>query len=67
MDGNWCAQAEMVAVFLTFGPLDTAKDIYRNITLEKLALIRFILDQQRGFTAAHQNWEQSSTVNEIFK
>jgi hypothetical protein len=55
----------MVAVFLTFHPLDTAKDIYRNITLEKLALIRFILEQQKGFTAAHQNWERSSTVNEI--
>lgn len=41
--------------------IDTAKDIYRNITLEKLALIRFILEQQRGFTAAHQNWERSST------
>lgn len=29
--------------------------------MEKLALIRFFLEQQKGFTAAHQNWEQSST------
>lgn len=41
--------------------IDTAKDIYRNITLEKLALIRFFLEQQKVFTTAHQNWEQSST------
>lgn len=41
--------------------IDTAKDIYRNVTMEKLALIRFILEQQKGFTAAHQNWERSST------
>lgn len=63
MDGNWCVLAEMVTIFLTFHPLDTAKDIYRNITFEKLALIRFILEQQKGFTAAHQNWARSSTFN----
>lgn len=40
--------------------IDTAKDLYRNITLEKLALIRFFLEQKKGFTTAHQNWERSS-------
>jgi hypothetical protein len=63
MDGNWCVPAQMVAVSLTFHPLDTAKDLYRNITLEKLALIRFFLEQKKGFTTAHQNWERSSIVS----
>ncbi|KAG2339676.1 hypothetical protein BDR05DRAFT_1061997 [Suillus weaverae] len=52
---------QLCFAFRRWMEIDTAKDIYRNITLEKLALIRFILEQQRGFTAAHQNWERSST------
>ncbi|KAG2747508.1 hypothetical protein P692DRAFT_20834519 [Suillus brevipes Sb2] len=56
---------QLCFAFRRWMEIDTAKDIYRNITLEKLALIRFILEQQKGFTAAHQNWERSSTVNEI--
>ncbi|KAG0697906.1 hypothetical protein DFH29DRAFT_1003330 [Suillus ampliporus] len=52
---------QLCFAFRRWMEIDTAKDIYRNITLEKLALIRFILEQQRGFTAARQNWERSST------
>lgn len=56
---------ELLAVSLTFHRQDTAKDIYRNITLEKVALIRFILEQQKPFAAARQNWERSFTVEAI--
>ncbi|KAG2098988.1 uncharacterized protein F5147DRAFT_814675 [Suillus discolor] len=52
---------QLCFAFRRWMEIDTAKDIYRNITMEKLALIRFFLEQQRGFTAAHQNWERSST------
>ncbi|KAG1738131.1 uncharacterized protein EDB91DRAFT_1347715 [Suillus paluster] len=52
---------QLCFAFRRWMEIDTAKDIYRNITLEKLALIRFILEQQKGFTAARQNWERSST------
>ncbi|KAG1854754.1 hypothetical protein C8R48DRAFT_318668 [Suillus tomentosus] len=52
---------QLCFAFRRWMEIDTAKDIYRNITMEKLALIRFFFDQQRGFTAAHQNWERSST------
>ncbi|KAG2152751.1 hypothetical protein DEU56DRAFT_775804 [Suillus clintonianus] len=52
---------QLCFAFRRWMEIDTAKDIYRNITLEKLTLIRFILEQQKGFTAARQNWERSST------
>ncbi|KAG1884491.1 uncharacterized protein F5891DRAFT_1004101 [Suillus fuscotomentosus] len=52
---------QLCFAFRRWMEIDTAKDIYRNITMEKLALIRFFLEQQREFTAAHQNWERSST------
>jgi hypothetical protein len=65
LDGNWCVSAELAAVSLTFHYQDTAKDIYRNITLEKVALIRFILEQQKPFAAARQNWERSFIVGTI--
>ncbi|KAG1803335.1 uncharacterized protein BJ212DRAFT_1487045 [Suillus subaureus] len=58
---NSCDQPSSALRSVDWMEIDTAKDIYRNITLEKLALIRFFREQQNGFTAAHQNWERSST------
>ncbi|OAX40823.1 hypothetical protein K503DRAFT_713840 [Rhizopogon vinicolor AM-OR11-026] len=52
---------QLCFAFRRWMEIDTAKDIYRNITLEKVALIRFILEQQKPFAAARQNWERSST------
>ncbi|KAJ8590380.1 hypothetical protein M405DRAFT_816361 [Rhizopogon salebrosus TDB-379] len=50
---------QLCFAFRRWMEIDTAKDIYRNITLEKVALIRFILEQQKPFAAAHQIWESS--------
>ncbi|KAH7910345.1 hypothetical protein BJ138DRAFT_116876 [Hygrophoropsis aurantiaca] len=39
--------------------IDAAKDIYRNVTLEKIALIRIILEREKISKASVQGWEQS--------
>lgn len=65
LDGNRCVLVDFAVVSLTFHCQDTAKDIYRNITLEKIALIRFIMEQQKPFEAARQNWERSFIVEAI--
>ncbi|KAH7882822.1 hypothetical protein F5I97DRAFT_135194 [Phlebopus sp. FC_14] len=40
--------------------IDTAKDIYRNITAEKMSLLRLLTEREKTSKAAQQLWEQTS-------
>ncbi|EGO29352.1 hypothetical protein SERLADRAFT_412890 [Serpula lacrymans var. lacrymans S7.9] len=45
---------------LIYIPTDTAKDIYRNATLEKISLIRFMLGREKAMKDVVQSWERTS-------
>ncbi|KAH0834925.1 hypothetical protein J3R83DRAFT_10609 [Lanmaoa asiatica] len=40
--------------------IDTAKDIYRNITEEKAILVRFLAEREKGSRTTQQRWEKTA-------
>ncbi|KAG9311609.1 hypothetical protein JVU11DRAFT_7818 [Chiua virens] len=40
--------------------IDTAKDIYRNITEEKAILVRFLMEREKGSKTTQQLWENTA-------
>ncbi|KAF9220743.1 hypothetical protein BS17DRAFT_298547 [Gyrodon lividus] len=40
--------------------IDTAKDIYRNITIDKVTLLRFLTEREKNSRGAQQIWEQTT-------
>ena len=48
-------------IFISLGA-DVAKEIYRNITAEKLALVRLLTEREKNAVAIRQSWEQANQV-----
>ena len=49
-------------VFISLGA-DVAKEIYRNITAEKLALVRFLTEREKNAVATQRSWAQANQVS----
>jgi len=48
-------------VFISLGA-DVAKEIYRNITAEKLALVRFLTEREKNVMATQRSLAQANQV-----
>ena len=48
-------------IFISLGA-DVAKEIYRNITAEKLALVRLLTEREKNAVAIRRSWEQANQV-----
>ncbi|KDQ60278.1 hypothetical protein JAAARDRAFT_126349, partial [Jaapia argillacea MUCL 33604] len=55
---------QLCHAFRRWNDIDTAKDIYRNATLEKLALIRLMAQREKKTDEAQMRWEQTREVGE---
>ncbi|TFK47598.1 hypothetical protein OE88DRAFT_1665828 [Heliocybe sulcata] len=54
---------QLCYAFRRWNDIDTAKDIYRNATLEKLALIRLLVDREKSLKRTQEQWESLRIVN----
>ncbi|KZT22727.1 hypothetical protein NEOLEDRAFT_626652 [Neolentinus lepideus HHB14362 ss-1] len=52
---------QLCYAFRRWNDIDTAKDIYRNATLEKLALIRLLVTREKLLVQSQEQWEALRT------
>ncbi|KAF8886580.1 hypothetical protein BD779DRAFT_1441612, partial [Infundibulicybe gibba] len=53
---------QLCFAFRRWNDIDTAREIYKNVTLEKIALIRFMLDHEKMARQNLQSWENQQPV-----
>ncbi|KAL4073485.1 hypothetical protein J3A83DRAFT_4228864 [Scleroderma citrinum] len=51
---------QLCFAFRRWSDIDVAKDIYRNITTEKLALVRFLTEREKNAVATQRSWVQAN-------
>lgn len=62
-DGGQSAQ--LCFAFRRWLDIDIAKDVYRNITSEKLALLKFLNEREKNAMTAQQLWTQTNQVESL--
>jgi predicted membrane-bound dolichyl-phosphate-mannose-protein mannosyltransferase len=60
---NVCLLWNLLILTVFDSQLDTAKDIYKNATLEKIALLRFLLVREKSAATNMHAWENHLTVS----
>lgn len=51
---------QLCFAFRRWSDIDVAKEIYRNITAEKLALVRFLTEREKNAVATQRSWAQAN-------
>ncbi|KAF8952961.1 hypothetical protein BDZ97DRAFT_1874919 [Flammula alnicola] len=58
---------QLCHAFRRWNEIDLARDIYYNATVEKIALIRFVVDREMASVKHSEDWAQRSTVSLFLK
>ncbi|KIM55725.1 hypothetical protein SCLCIDRAFT_1220894 [Scleroderma citrinum Foug A] len=51
---------QLCFAFRRWSDIDVAKEIYRNITAEKLALVRFLTEREKNAVATQRSWAHAN-------